>query len=261
MRAQGQTSATGPHDHAVRISPGCRVHVVRTPAIELEWLDLDGTRDHLQLASSTAVVIALAPIEVAWRGVRRPLAADQLHASRAGELTVLSPVAGPARLVVVHFTHPAPSERSLAELLARVDPPTDVPDRVGCLLDAAGAVDPAELADAQPQALEQGPVRRARLHLEAHYADAPSLTQLAALAEVSRFHLARAFCAYHAVPPHVYLNCVRVAHAREMLARDVPAVVVAARLGFVDQSHLTRRFHEIAGLTPSSYARASAGPA
>ncbi len=238
-----------------------RTELVRAGAIEVARVELDGALEHLHLVNASSLTVALAPLEVWWRGTRRSLAPSELHASRAGELSVFRPVGARVSLIVASFApeSQADSERSRADLLAHLAAPDD-PARSAALerlLEAVASVDHEQLARSQPHALELRPVRRARLHLEAHHADAPTLAELAALSDVSRFHLARAFRAYHGVPPHEYLNCIRIAHARELLARQVPAVVVAGQLGFVDQSHLTHRFHEIVGLAPSHYARAS----
>lgn len=247
------------------VAPLRRVHVARTAVLELVWIELErGCERQLELVCTPAIAVALTPVEVAWRGTLARLEAGEAHVSRAGELCVFRPLEEPARLAIAHL-----AQASAADLGPALD----------SLLADASAVAPRELSTAlertlarvassdldhsierQPQALELGPVRRARLHIEASFADMPTLADLASISGISRFHLARAFRAYHAVPPHVYLNCVRIAHARALLTRDLPAVEVAAQLGFVDQSHFTHRFHDIVGLTPSSFARASAAP-
>ena len=95
---------------------------------------------------------------------------------------------------------------------------------------------------------------------ECLHADHGGKTDLATLAEetgLSRFQVLREFKRRYGLPPHAYQLCVRVAHARALLQRDVSLVDVAAECGFADQSHLTRHFRRLVGVTPLRYARAS----
>jgi AraC-like DNA-binding protein len=43
--------------------------------------------------------------------------------------------------------------------------------------------------------------------------------------------------------------------ARRLLRRGEPIAEVAADVGFVDQSHLTRQFQRVMGTTPARYAQ------
>jgi AraC-like DNA-binding protein len=53
--------------------------------------------------------------------------------------------------------------------------------------------------------------------------------------------------------PHAYLNQIRLERARQLLSAGEPSAQVAAATGFVDQSHLTRRFKGAFGVTPGQY--------
>ena len=55
------------------------------------------------------------------------------------------------------------------------------------------------------------------------------------------------------MPPHVYLNAVRVMQAQACIRRGMPLAMVALACGFADQSHLTRRFKGSVGVTPSAW--------
>jgi AraC-like DNA-binding protein len=55
------------------------------------------------------------------------------------------------------------------------------------------------------------------------------------------------------LPPHAYLESVRIRQAQRLLAHGEPIAQVAAELGFSDQSHLTRRFTRLLGITLSHY--------
>lgn len=107
------------------------------------------------------------------------------------------------------------------------------------------------------------PARPSRLHLErvremirARYTQTLRLDELAAVAGISRFHLAHEFARAYGLPPHAYQNALRIAEAMRQLRAGVPAAVVD--VGFSDQSHLTRHFKRTFGVTPGEYSRAIA---
>jgi len=97
----------------------------------------------------------------------------------------------------------------------------------------------------------------ARDYLHAHYAKSVKLVELATVCETSPFHLVRSFRDAVGMPPHAYLTQVRSNHARDMLLRGVSVSSAAYRCGFADQSHLTRTFKRIFGVTPGAYVSAS----
>jgi AraC-like DNA-binding protein len=106
------------------------------------------------------------------------------------------------------------------------------------------------------------PVRRApqavatvRSLLAERIADPPSLAELAALTGLSQFALLRAFRDATGLPPHAYLNQLRVRKARLLLDDGLPPADVAARTGFADQAHLTRHFKRVVGVPPAAYQR------
>jgi AraC-like DNA-binding protein len=102
-----------------------------------------------------------------------------------------------------------------------------------------------------------GAVRRARDYLHAHFARDVLVDELATVAGMSRFHLSRVFQRAVGLPPHAYLTQVRLAEARRLLAAGEAPAGVAAAVGFVDQSHFTRRFKGAYGITPGQFRRAS----
>ena len=98
-------------------------------------------------------------------------------------------------------------------------------------------------------------IRRARQYLDESYGRDVSLSELARVCGLSPFHLARAFTAQFGLPPHAYLNNLRVTHAKRMIRAGTSLAEVAYAVGYCDQSHLNRRFKRIVGVTPSQYAR------
>jgi AraC-like DNA-binding protein len=57
------------------------------------------------------------------------------------------------------------------------------------------------------------------------------------------------------MPPHVYLNAVRVSEAQKRIRLGMPLATVALECGFADQSHFTRRFKGSVGVTPAAWRR------
>lgn len=82
-----------------------------------------------------------------------------------------------------------------------------------------------------------------------------TLVELAEVAGLSRSHLTRLFGAAFNVPPHVYLNAVRIAHAQNLISLGMPLALVSAECGFADQSHFCRRFKGSVGVAPADWRR------
>jgi AraC-like DNA-binding protein len=92
--------------------------------------------------------------------------------------------------------------------------------------------------------------------LQERVTDPPTLEELALATGIGPYALLRAFRAETGLPPHAYLNQIRVRRARGLLDRGVPPAQAAAEAGFADQAHLTRHFKRIVGVPPGAYQRA-----
>ena len=100
-----------------------------------------------------------------------------------------------------------------------------------------------------------GAVARARAFLEANPGAPIRLHDLSAVAGVSPFHLIRCFQREVGMPPHAWLTQLRANRARGLLLAGEAPTSVAYRCGFSDQSHLTRTFRSMFGMTPGAYVR------
>jgi len=96
-----------------------------------------------------------------------------------------------------------------------------------------------------------------REYLEDNLGRGVPLEELARLANLSPFHLSRVFRDEVGLPPHAYQTQARLGRARSLLLRGWSAARVAQETGFADQSHLSRRFKRLVGVTPGRYAQES----
>ncbi len=147
-----------------------------------------------------------------------------------------------------------PGFAAAARAMAEGDVAADVHESVSGMiadLHAASAVGARELDDAG----RPGAMRRARRLLADRVADCPTLDELAADVGANKFVLLRQFKRELGVTPRQYAVLVRLARAREEVARGAHIAEVAARWGFSDQAHLTRQFRSAFGVTPGAYVR------
>lgn len=96
-------------------------------------------------------------------------------------------------------------------------------------------------------------IKRVRDCIESCYAENVTLEELARIANLSPFHLVRAFRKDVGLPPHAYQTRVRLNHARELLAKGTPIREVALKTGFFDQGHFTNHFRKVFGYPPGVY--------
>lgn len=103
---------------------------------------------------------------------------------------------------------------------------------------------------------KDGAIELAREYIHAHYTVSILLESLAKECGMSPFHLCRTFTKEVGVPPHAYQTSVRIDAAKKMLANGDRGASVAAATGFFDQSHFTRKFKQLVGVSPGQYAAA-----
>lgn len=95
--------------------------------------------------------------------------------------------------------------------------------------------------------------RRVLECIEARLDTPLTLAKLAQEAGVSVRHFGRAFSASVGMPPHQYILRQRVERARVLVSQGVPLAEVAQRVGFSDQSQLSRTFRRFTGCSPSAF--------
>lgn len=80
-----------------------------------------------------------------------------------------------------------------------------------------------------------------------------SLEQLVEITNLNRSYLIRVFRQAVGMPPYSYLTQVRVEKAKQCLRQGMTVADTAIAVGMSDQSHLTRHFKRILGITPGYY--------
>ena len=97
-------------------------------------------------------------------------------------------------------------------------------------------------------------LRRVTEYINANLEEDLSLAEIAAVAELSRFHFARAFRKTTGLTPQHYVMQQRIERAKELLAKDdLPLVEISLRSGFKNQSHFTALFRKFTKLTPKTW--------
>ena len=94
-------------------------------------------------------------------------------------------------------------------------------------------------------------------YIQAHFADALSVDELASACNLSVSALERRFKKHLDKTPHQYIMEVRLEHARRLLLEtEKPVGTIALETGFADHSHFTRAFCKHFNSPPSALRQA-----
>ena len=105
-------------------------------------------------------------------------------------------------------------------------------------------------------------MKRACERLESDLGGKLSLHQIAAEFDLSVSHFSRAFRISTGLPPHQWLLRQRVKAAKQLMGvRDLPLSEIAMSAGFANQSHFTRVFSAVIGVSPGVWRREAHGAA
>jgi len=102
---------------------------------------------------------------------------------------------------------------------------------------------------------ERHEVEKIRAYIEENFADDIKLADLANLVNWNPFYLLRVFRAELGLPPHAYLETIRVREAQRFLKSGLPIAETAYAVGFSSQSHFTTTFKRLISVTPGQYAK------
>jgi len=91
-------------------------------------------------------------------------------------------------------------------------------------------------------------------YIDRHYTEPISMAEMAAKANLSTTHFNQRFRVIFRMPPTEYLLSLRMQHARRLLSETSMTITqIGTEVGFFDQSHFTKRFRRVTGMTPLGY--------
>jgi AraC-like DNA-binding protein len=100
----------------------------------------------------------------------------------------------------------------------------------------------------------QGDLRRARDHIDRHFAAPLDLDRLASVAGVSKYHFARRFDLAYGETPIRYLTRRRIERAQDLLRHaNLTVTEICMAVGFSSLGSFSTRFRELVGESPSAY--------
>ncbi|MGK7935337.1 MAG: AraC family transcriptional regulator [Xenococcaceae cyanobacterium] len=153
------------------------------------------------------------------------------------------------RAIAKIFNH---THKLFSQSASKLEHETILRNFVQQLAQQAGISSPTKLKLPEHKA-----IKLVKEYLDTNYQKNISIRKLCKLTGFSPNYLITAFCHEVGIPPHSYQLQVRVQRAKNDLLTHHPLAQIAAELGFCDQSHFTRCFKRIVGVTPGIYRQSS----
>lgn len=96
-------------------------------------------------------------------------------------------------------------------------------------------------------------IRETLEYMERHYTDRPSLAELAARVNLSKFHFQRLFTRWAGISPHRFLQCLSLDHAKQLLERRTSVLDAALDSGLSGPGRLHDLFVTHEAVTPGEF--------
>lgn len=108
--------------------------------------------------------------------------------------------------------------------------------------------------DRNNDGLSKAKLQQVKEYISEHLAQDLNLSEVAAIVQISPYHFSRLFKQSTGITFHQYILQCRIAKAKDLLQHSPLTISeVAIKVGFFDQSHLTRYFKRIVGVTPKQF--------
>lgn len=125
-------------------------------------------------------------------------------------------------------------------------------DPEGNIIGLAGLMSPIATPEDQKTHFQE--LQRVIEYVQTHFVDEITVDRLAEIAGISVPHFNRRFRQLLRLSPMEYVLSLRVQEAqRRLVTTDKSIGEIAVATGFCDQSHFTKRFRKVTGMTPLAY--------
>ncbi|MEO0457821.1 MAG: helix-turn-helix domain-containing protein [Cyanobacteria bacterium P01_A01_bin.114] len=113
---------------------------------------------------------------------------------------------------------------------------------------------PSPSLESKAHGLPQSQLQRVIDYMRANLSQDLSILDLATLTNMSKSHFSRSFKQSVGISPYQYLMQQRVERAKQLLEQQSLAIsTIALDCGFANQTHLTKVFRQMTGVTPKAY--------
>jgi AraC-like DNA-binding protein len=105
----------------------------------------------------------------------------------------------------------------------------------------------------QPDNAPDGRLLKAMEFMRREFRRGPKLPEIARAAHLSPFHFHRSFRRQFGKTPKQILAELQIAEVQRLILTGVSLGEAAKHVGFAQQSHLTARFKQVIGMTPTAW--------